>query len=95
MSTYIFSGKTSGEVGIGGKQPRSRSDDHVLDALPNFLIFVFKQNLLVGTALKDYVVLSKEFNECSLFRPFALSCFSDSKCIIQLWFVGLVGKQSD
>lgn len=92
---HIFSWQTSGGAGVRGKQRRSKSNGHVLDALPYFSVLVFEQNLLIGATLKDCVVLSKEFNECSLFRPFALSCFSDSDCIIQLWFEGLVGKQSD
>lgn len=36
----------------------SRSNDHILDLLPNFTVLVFKRNLLVGTALKDYIVLA-------------------------------------
>lgn len=92
---HIFCGRTSEGAGAGGKQLSSKGKDHVLDALPYLWVLVFKQNLLIGIALKDYVVLSEEFNECSLFRPFALSCFSDSNCVIQLQFVGLVGKQSD
>ena len=92
---HIFCGRTSEGAGAGEKQLSSKGKDHVLDALSYLLVLVFKRNWLVGIALKDYVVLSEEFNECSLFRPFALSCFSDSNWVIQLQFMGLVGKQSD
>lgn len=80
---------------LGGTTKISKSNHHILDVLPNLIVLAFKQNLVVGTALKDCVVLSEGLNEFSLFRPFALSCFSDSNCIIQLWLLGLVEKQSD